>query len=198
MPRLTSLLAAVCTPFVSVVLTLAQTAGPPPERPKDSNLIRVGVAQPQNLSRRMINIPWQLTQLVTSLKDLSNKKKDPRKYDIVTLQSRTRNDATEECAEKKCDFVVTTTFVDPDREPLIAPGPRGVGINPPVFGKGDPRTRVSVDFAILAPGHLRPIAEGRSVAPEGMNEQDAPDEAIRQAASRIASELRKKHPPLSE
>jgi hypothetical protein len=198
MPRLTGLFAAVCTLFVSANLTLAQTGGPPPERPKDSNVIRVGVAEPQNLSRRMINVPWEQTQLLTTLKDLSNKKKDPRKYEIVKLESRTRNDAMEECAEKKCDFVVTTTFVDPDREPMISPGPGGVGVNPPVFGNADPRTRVTVDFALLVPGRLRPVADGRSVAPEGMNEQDAPDEAIRQTASRIASELRKKRPPMTE
>jgi hypothetical protein len=198
MARLTSLLAAVCTPSLSVVLIMAQTGGPPPEHPKDQNLIRVGVAEPQNLSRRMINVPWEQTQLLANLKDLSNKKKDPRKYEIIKLGSRTRNDAMEECAEKKCDFVVTTTFVDPDREPMISPGPGGVGINPPVFGNADPRTRVTVDFALLVPGRLRPVADGRSVAPEGLNDQDAPDEAIRQAASRIASELRKKRPPMTE
>jgi len=165
---------------------------------KDENVIRIGVAVPQNQSRRPVALEWEHTQLVRLLKDLSIKKGDPRKFEVIPLQSTSQNDAFRECSDKKCDFVVLTTFVDSSLDSPVAVNPGGVRINPPPLGLPLSRCCANLMFKIMAPGRSRPVADGLIAAPEGLTDEDAPEQVIRLAASQIAKEVRKKRPPLRE
>ncbi len=165
---------------------------------KDENVIGIGVALPQNQSRRPVSLAWEHTQLVRFLKDSSVKKGDPRKFEVIPLKSTSQKDAFQECPDKKCDFVVVTTFVDSTLDSGVAVTPDGVRVNPPPLGLPLSRCCANLMFKILAPGRSRPVADGLVAAPEGLTDEDAPAEVVRLAASQIAKEVRKKRPLLGE
>lgn len=170
----------------------------PAAKPKDENVIGIGVALPQNQSRRPVALEWEHTQLVRFLKESSVKKGDPRKFEVIALQSASSKDAFRECSNKKCDFVVLTTFVDSSLDSGATVTPGGVRVNPPPLGLPLSRCCANLMFKILAPGHSRSVADGLIAAPQGLTDEDAPAEVIRLAASQIAKEVRKKQPPVSE
>ena len=184
--------------FFLAIQVLAQNKDALVAKAKDENRIGIGVALPQNQSRRPVALEWEHTQLVRLLKDASIKKGDPRKFEVIPLQSTSQKDAFRECPDKKCDFVVLTTFVDSSLDSGVALTPDGPRLNPPPLGLPLSRCCASLMFKILAAGHSRPVANGLIAAPNGLTDEDAPTEVIRLAAIQIAKDVRKKQPPLSE
>ena len=116
--------------------------------------------------------------------------------EAVALEATSREDASPEAEKKGCQFFVLTTLLDPSRGPGISGGPDGVQPAPVIIGNANPNHALAIEFTILEVGTPRTLAEGTSTAPvEDNDDIRAADEAMRLVAHRVASELRKDHPP---
>jgi hypothetical protein len=173
-------IAAQTTPLLG---SSPQNTNPPAADQKHT--IRVGIAVMTNRSGRQASPIWERDQLVRELQRKRTDRKSSIVIEAVSFDASSREDAGQEAAQKNCEYLVLTTMVDPRRGPGISGGPDGIA-PPPVI----------VDFVILGVSDQRTLAEGTSTASvEENNDTRAADEAMRMTAHRVASELRKDHPP---
>lgn len=179
----------------------AQTAGSRPQNDKaastdQARTIRIGVALMENRSGRNASPVWERDQLLRELKNRRTKRKSSIIIEAIPLQASSKEDAASEAGQKKCDYFVMTTLLDPRQGPGISGGPDGIAPAPVILGNGSPNQMLAIDFAIVDTSDLRTFAEGTSTAPvEENNDIRAADDAVRIMANQIASELRKNAPP---
>lgn len=186
--------------FVIAIFAGAQSTGSAPQSKSSSadqpRTIRIGVALMENRSGRNASPEWERDQLLRELKSRRTKRKSPIVIEAVALQASSKEDAATEAAQKKCDYFVLTTMLDPRQGPGISGGPDGVAPAPVILGNGNSSQMLAIDFAIFNTSDLRTFAQGTSTAPvEESNDVRAADDAIRLMANQIASELRKKPAP---
>lgn len=183
---------------------VAQATALPGFSPQNSNpqaadqkqTIRVGIAAMANRSGRQANPVWERDQLLRELQRKRTDRKSSIVLEAVSLDSSSREDAGGEAAQKNCDYLVLTTMVDPRRGPGISGGPDGIAPPPVIVGNAKPGQILAIDFVILGVSDQRTVAEGTATASvEENNDTRAADEAMRMTAHRVASELRKDHPP---
>ena len=149
-----------------------------------------------NRSRRPAMPAWERNQLMRELQRLRADRKSSIVLEAVSLEGASREDASPEAEKKGCQYFVLTTLLDPRRGPGISGGPDGVQPAPVIIGNANPNQTLAIDFTILEVGTTRTLAEGTSTAPvEDNNDIRAADEAMGLVAHRVASELRKDHPP---
>lgn len=174
---------------------LAQT-GNKPSNDNQKKIIRVGVAATANRSSREVTPSWERNQLVRELQRLRTDRKSPIIFDVVPLDATSREDAGPEAEKKGCQYFVLTTVLDPSRGPGISSGPDGIQQAPVMIGNANPTRTLAMQFAIVELGTTRTLAEDTTTASvEDNNDTRAADEAVRLIALRVASELRKDHPP---
>ena len=171
-----------------------QKSNPPPLI--KNSTIRVGIAVMTNRSGRQASPIWERDQLMRELQRKRTDRKSSIVIDAVSLDASSREDAGQEAAQKNCEYLVLTTMVDPRRGPGISTGPDGIAPPPVIVGNARPGQILAIDFVILSVSDQRTLAEGTSTASvEENNDTRAADEAMRMTAHRVASELRKDHPP---
>ena len=171
-----------------------QNTNPPAADQKHT--IRVGIAAMTNRSGRQASPIWERDQLVRELQRKRTDRKSSIVIEAVSLDASSREDAGQEAAQKNCDYLVLTTMVDPRRGPGISGGLDGIAPPPVIVGNAKPGQILAIDFVILGVSDQRTLAEGTSTASvEENNDTRAADEAMRMTAHRVASELRKDHPP---
>jgi hypothetical protein len=190
--------------FAISVCIAAQTTPLLGSSPQNSNspaadqkhTIRVGIAVMTNRSGRQASPIWERDQLVRELQRKRTDRKSSIVIEAVSLDASSREHAGSEAAQKNCEYLVLTTMVDPRRGPGISGGPDGIAPPPVIVGNAKPGQILAVDFVILGISDQRTLAEGTSTASvEENNDTRAADEAMRMTAHRVASELRKDHPP---
>lgn len=171
---------------------------------EDTNTVQVAVTLPVNQSRRLINSKWTRDQLVRNLKDLKKDKKSHMLIEPVAVDSDDLDESLMMARDKNWDYVVTTRLLEPKKLGGMGLGTgdwgsRTIESQPQLAGNTDPAQRMSVKFQIMRPGTLRPLAEGVVFVPdENDNDTSAANEAMRQVALRVASELRKKRSMMPE
>ena len=147
-------------------------------------------------SGRQASPTWERDQLVRELERKRTDRKSSVLLEVVSLQASSKQDAGAEAAQKNCEYLVLTTMVDPGRGPGISGGPDGVTPAPVILGNAKPSQILAIDFVILEVSDFRTLAQGTSTASvEENNDTRAADEAMRLTAHRVATELRKDHPP---
>lgn len=191
--------------LVSISLAIAiavgaQTAGSAPQKksssPDETRTIRIGVALMENRSGRNASPVWERDQLLRELKGRRTKRKSSIIIDAVSLEASSKEDAAAEAAQKKCDYFVLTTMLDPHQGPGVSGGPDGIAPAPVILGNGRANQMLAINFAIVDTSDLRTFAQGTSTAPvEENNDIRAADDAVRMMANQIASELRKNPTP---
>ena len=158
--------------------------------------IRVGIALMENRSGRPVTRDWDRDQLVRDLQRVRNDRKSSIILEVVPLEAASQEAAGAEARQKNRQYFVLTTMVDPRRESGISAGPDGIARAPVIVGNSRLEQMVAIEFLILDASDLRKVADGTSTAPvEENNDIRAADEAMQMTARRVASELRKEHPP---
>jgi len=186
--------------FAIAVFAGSQAAGAAPQDKSSStdqtHTVRIGIALMENRSGRNASPEWERDQLLRELKARRTKRKSPIVIEAVSLQASSKEDAAAEAAQKKCDYFVLTTMLDPRQGPGISGGPDGIARAPVILGNGNSNQMLAIDFAIFDTSDLRTFAQGTSTAPvEENNDIRAADDAVRIMANQIASELRKNPAP---
>lgn len=158
--------------------------------------IRIGVAVMENRSGRNASPVWERDQLLRELKGRRANRKSSIVIEAVALQASRKEEAAAEAAQKRCDYFVLTTMVDPRQGPGVSGDPDGMAPAPVILGNARPNQMLAIDFAIFDTSDLRTFAEGTSTAPvEENNDIRAANDAVRMMANQIASELRKNPAP---
>jgi hypothetical protein len=184
-------IAAQTTPLLG---SSPQNTNPPAADQKHT--IRVGIAVMTNRSGRQASPIWERDQLVRELQRKRTDRKSSIILEAVSLDASSKEDAGSEAGQKNCEYLVLTTMVDPRRGPGISTGPDGIAPPPVIVGNAKSGQILAIDFVILSVSDQRTLAEGTSTASvEENNDTRAADEAMRMTAHRVASELRKDHPP---
>jgi len=106
------------------------------------DIIRVGVAYPDpaitsETSRSSRTIFEDRDVLVHKMKELQSESSDPRKIEIVELDTTSPESALRDAKEKDCDFVIVTKFWDLKRNdpgdfPVLTKKVPGVDITPTI------------------------------------------------------------------
>lgn len=178
----------------------AQTAASAPQNKSstadETRTIRIGIALMENRSGRNASPEWERDQLLRELKARRTKRKSPIVIEAVSLQASSKEDAAAEAAQKKCDYFLMTTLLDPHQGPGVSGGPDGIAPAPVILGNAKANQMLAIDFAIFDTSDLRTFATGTSTAPvEENNDIRAADDAVRMMANQIASELRNNPAP---
>jgi hypothetical protein len=192
---LSMLLSAVLSGVLVAGCAFAQTANKS-STDHQKKIIRVCVAAPANRSRREVATAWERNQLVRELERLRSDRKSPIIFDVVPLDAASREDAAPEAEKRGCQYYLLTTLLDASHGPGISGGPDGVQPSPMIIGNGNSSQTLAMQFTVIEVGTARTLADGTTTAPvEDNNDIRAADEAVRLVAYRVASELRKDHPP---
>jgi len=213
------LLSRIYASFVPAVLTVAIAAGHAPSAPaqtqpdQKTRTIRVGIARMTNLTAQGVDERWERDQLVRNLQQIKPTRKYPSLIEAVPLDSSSAEDAPEEAAGKKCQFVVLTSLVDVRHASKTLAGSNSGSINGPISGsmgraqsspgtlpgrgdsdRNDPDGSITLNYKIIELTNLRTIAEGTTEVPiQDNNENRSVDDAMRLTSSKVASQLRKDH-----
>ena len=166
-----------------------------PSTSDQKRTIRVGIALMANQSGRQVTQTWERDQLLRELQRIRTNRKSDVVIEAVSLEASSKEDAGEEAAQKKCEYFVLTTMLDPRHGPGISGGPDGHGPAPIILGNGNTSRTLAIDYSILEVSDFRSISDGTSTATvDETGDIRAADEAMRMTAHSVASELRKQRP----
>jgi hypothetical protein len=181
--------------MLSVALPALHAQQSEKSNPKQQ-VIRVGVAEPLNQSSFAVSTRYGRDQIV---RDLQSKKKDKKSgivIEAVALEATRKEDAMVEAGQQHCNYVVLTKLINFSNSGGVSAGPAGIEATPPLLGNANPRSQMGMDFSLMRPGRLSPIADGRTAAPTdspgsaGGSEMFALEDNARQVASRVAHEIK--------
>ena len=167
------------------------------------NTIRVGVAVMQNEAGRSVSGTLERDRLVQALNHMKPDKKTHVQVQAVPLDAMTGNEADDEAASKKCDYVVFTTLTelrgagDPyQRVPNTVesnPNSQWSVQNNPRAQQMDPEYRVTVEYRLFHTGG--PQVSGSPYSTQAAtNEIDAVSQVMDRIASRVADQVKKSAP----
>jgi hypothetical protein len=164
------------------------------------NAIRIGVAVMQNQAGRSVSGTLERDRLVQAFNHMKPDKKTHVQVQGVALDAMTGNEADDEAAAKKCDYVVFTTltelrsFDDPyQHQPNTIetnPNSQWTPPNNPRGQRQDPEYRVTVVYKLYRTGG--PELAGSPYSTQvAMDEIDAVSQVMDRIASRVADEVKK-------
>lgn len=172
------------------------------------NAIRVGVAILQNRAGRSVPGNVERDRLVRALNHMKPDKKTHVAVQGVPLDGLTAEEANDDAQAKKCIYVLFTTLTelrnadDPYQRPPgtieTNPNSQWSPIGHPQAQRMDPEYRVTVEYKLYRVGNSSAVAGAPYSTQLAMNEIDAVSQVMDRIASRVADEVKKGTPPMSE
>jgi hypothetical protein len=175
-----------------------------PALSQESRVIRVGVAVMQNKAGRSVPGNMERDRLVAALNQEKPDKKQHIKLQGVPLEGMTPDEAGEEAAQKKCDYVVYTSLIalqsstDPPMPPRAGTGtiqtnPGGAWSTPggQETGAMNPEYFATVDFRLYRTGSPNPIAGVPFSNRQAGDEESVVSQVMDLIANKVYAEIKK-------
>jgi hypothetical protein len=180
-----------------------------PALSQESRVIRVGVAVMQNKAGRSVPGNMERDRLVAALNQEKPDKKQHIKLQGVPLEGMTPDDAGDEAAQKKCDYVVYTSLIalrsstDPTMPPRAGTGsiqtnPGGAWSTPGSHTPGgqetgamNPEYSATVDFRLYRTGSPNPIAGVPFSNRQAGDEESVVSQVMDLIANKVYAEIKK-------
>ncbi len=175
---------------------------------QETRVVRVGVAVMQNKAGRSVPGNIERDRLVAALNQEKPDKKQHIKMQGVPLDGMTRDEAGDEAAQKKCDYVVYTTLIElqASTDPAMpVPGtlqsrPNGVWTNPNNTETRtlNPEYRATVEYKLYRTGKPDAISGAAFSNRQIMPEAEVVSQVMDQIANRVYAEVKKAPPVMQE
>ena len=165
--------------------------------------VRVGVAVMQNNAGRSVPGNVERDRLVSAINQRKPDKKTHLKVQAVPLNGMTRDEASEEAEQQKCQYVVYTTLTElrTQQDPYqhvpgtIESSPNSQW-NP--GQKVDPEFRATVEYRHMKVGSNNEISGAPFSTQQNGNEIDTVSQIMDRIASQVVDQVKKNTPPVRE
>jgi len=165
--------------------------------------IRVGVAVMQNNAGRSVPGNVERDRLVSAINQRKPDKKTHLKVQAIPLNGMTRDEASEEAEQQKCQFVVYTTLTElrTQQDPYQhVPGTIETSPNSQwnPNQKMDPEFRATVEYKLVKAGSNNEISGAPFSTQQNGNEIDTVSQIMDRIASQVVDQVKKSAPPMRE